>query len=116
MSRATVEECIDKVPNRFDLVLLAAYRSREISAGSHRTVEDEGEKNPLASLREIAAETQSSGDLRERLIASKQKQIEVDDAEDDAMALLMGADQEDLAGDSYEDENLLRTLMASQNQ
>jgi len=89
MARVTVEDCVDKVPNRFELVMLAAHRAREISAGSAVTVDRDNDKNPVVSLREIADETQSADDLRERLIESNQSQIEVDEPEEDAMALLM---------------------------
>ena len=68
MARVTVEDCVDKVPNRFELVMLAAHRAREISAGAPITVERDNDKNPVVSLREIADETQSADDLRERLI------------------------------------------------
>ena len=91
MARVTVEDCVDKVPNRFELVMLAAHRAREISAGSPLTVDRDNDKNPVVSLREIADETQSADDLRERLIESNQSQIEVAEPEEDAMALLMGA-------------------------
>ena len=94
MARVTVEDCVDKVPNRFDLVMLASHRAREISAGSAITVDRDNDKNPVVSLREIAEETQSADDLRERMIESNQTQIEVDEAEEDAMALLMGAEQD----------------------
>ena len=94
MARVTVEDCVDKVPNRFELVMLAAHRAREISAGSAVTVDRDNDKNPVVSLREIADETQSADDLRERLIESNQNQIEVDEPEEDAMALLMGAEQD----------------------
>ena len=81
---------VDKVPNRFELVMLAAHRAREISSGSSLTVERDNDKNPVVSLREIADETQTAGELRERLIESNQTQIEVDLPEDDSMAVLMG--------------------------
>ena len=90
MARVTVEDCVDKVPNRFELVMLAAHRAREIAAGSTVTVDRDNDKNPVVSLREIADETQSADELRERLIESNQNQIEVDEPEEDAMALLMG--------------------------
>ena len=115
MARVTVEDCVDKVSNRFDRVVLAAHRSREITAGGPLTIDRDNDKNPVVALREIAAETQQISDLRERLISSNQTQIEVDEAEDDAMALLMGADNEDLPQDDMPDENLLRTLMAAQS-
>jgi DNA-directed RNA polymerase subunit omega len=85
MARVTVEDCVDKVPNRFDLVMLASHRAREISAGSAITVDRDNDKNPVVSLREIAEETQSADELRERMIESNQTQIEVDEAEEDAM-------------------------------
>lgn len=116
MARVTVEDCVDKVPNRFDLVMLAAHRAREISAGSSVTVDRDNDKNPVVSLREIADETQSADDLRERLIASNQNQIEVDEPEEDAMALLMGAEQDKPEEDSMSEEMLLRQLMAAQGQ
>jgi DNA-directed RNA polymerase subunit omega len=116
MARVTVEDCVDKVPNRFELVMLAAHRAREISAGSPVTVDRDNDKNPVVSLREIADETQAADDLRERLIESNQNQIEVDEPEEDAMALLMGAEQDKPEEDSMSEEMLLRQLMAAQGQ
>ena len=116
MARVTVEDCVDKVPNRFDLVMLAAHRAREISAGAPVTVERDNDKNPVVALREIADETQSAEDLRERLIEANQTQIEVDEPEDDAMALLMGAEQDKPAEDDVSEEQLLRALMEAQGQ
>lgn len=116
MARVTVEDCVDKVPNRFELVMLAAHRAREIAAGSPVTVDRDNDKNPVVSLREIADETQSADDLRERLIESNQNQIEVDEPEEDAMALLMGAKQDKPEEDSMSEEMLLRQLMAAQGQ
>ncbi|MCL4109709.1 UNVERIFIED_CONTAM: hypothetical protein GTU68_018436 [Idotea baltica] len=89
MARVTVEDCVDKVPNRFELVMLAAHRAREISSGGAITVDRDNDKNPVVSLREIADETQTADDLRERMIEANQSQIEVDEPEEDAMALLM---------------------------
>ena len=116
MARVTVEDCVDKVPNRFELVMLAAHRAREISAGGAITVERDNDKNPVVSLREIADETQSADDLRERLVESNQTQIEVDEPEDDAMALLMGAEADKPADDDMSEEQLLRQLMEAQGQ
>ncbi|MEM6309352.1 MAG: DNA-directed RNA polymerase subunit omega [Pseudomonadota bacterium] len=116
MARVTVEDCVDKVPNRFELVMLAAHRAREISAGADITVDRDNDKNPVVSLREIADETQSADELRERLIESNQTQIEVDEPEEDAMALLMGAEQDKPDEDSMSEEMLLRQLMAAQGQ
>ena len=116
MARVTVEDCVDKVPNRFELVLLAAHRAREISAGSPISVDRDNDKNPVVSLREIAEGTQSADDLRERLIESNQTQIEVDEPEEDSMALLMGAEPDKPAEDDMSEEKLLRALMEAQGQ
>lgn len=118
MARVTVEDCVDKVPNRFELVMLAAHRAREISAGSAVTVDRDNDKNPVVSLREIAEETQSADELRERLIEANQSQIEVDEPEDDSMALLMGRGEpaDKPADDDMSEEKLLRALMEAQGQ
>lgn len=116
MARVTVEDCVDKVPNRFELVMLAAHRAREISTGGALTVERDNDKNPVVSLREIADEAQSADELRERMIESHQTQIEVDEPEEDAMALLMGAETDKPAEDDMSEEKLLRALMEAQRQ
>ena len=116
MARVTVEDCVDKVPNRFELVMLAAHRAREIASGSALTIDRDNDKNPVVALREIADETQSAEELRERLIESNQTQIEVDEPEEDAMALLMGSEQDRPAQDDMSEENLLRALMEAQGQ
>ncbi|ETX15729.1 DNA-directed RNA polymerase subunit omega [Roseivivax halodurans JCM 10272] len=117
MARVTVEDCVDKVPNRFDLVLLAAHRAREISSGAPLTVDRDNDKNPVVALREVAEETQSADELRERMIESNQTQIEVDEPEDDAMALLMGGAEPDKPqDDDMSEEKLLRALMEAQGQ
>lgn len=116
MARVTVEDCVDKVPNRFELVMLAAHRAREIAAGSAITVDRDNDKNPVVSLREIADETQTADQLRERLIESNQTQIEVDEPEDDSMALLMGGEADRPEEDDMSEEKLLRALMAAQGQ
>jgi len=82
MARVTVEDCIDKVTNRFELVLLASHRSRQISSGSQISVDRDNDKNPVVALREIADEQLSPGDLKEDLIHSLQKHVEVDEPED----------------------------------
>jgi DNA-directed RNA polymerase subunit omega len=82
MARVTVEDCIDKVSNRFELVLLASHRSRQISSGSQISVDRDNDKNPVVALREIADEQLSPGDLKEDLIHSLQKHVEVDEPED----------------------------------
>ncbi len=116
MARVTVEDCVDKVPNRFELVLLAAHRAREIAAGSPITIDRDNDKNPVVALREIAEETQNADDLRERMIESNQNQIEVDEPEEDSMALLMGGESDRPAEDDMSEEKLLRALMEAQGQ
>jgi DNA-directed RNA polymerase subunit omega len=125
MARVTVEDCVDKVPNRFELVMLAAHRAREITAGAPLTIDRDNDKNPVVALREIADETQSADELRERMIESYQTQIEVDEPEEDAMALLMGGDhhhhhhhhhhrRDEPMDDDMSEEKLLRALMEAQ--
>lgn len=116
MARVTVEDCVDKVPNRFDLVLLAAHRARELASGAPLTVDRDRDKNPVVALREIAEETQSVEDLNERMIESHQTQIEVDEPEDDQMSLLMGVEQDKPADDDMSEEKLLRALMQAQGE
>ncbi len=116
MARVTVEDCVDKVPNRFELVMLAAHRARELSSGAPLTVDRDNDKNPVVSLREIAEETQGAEELRERMIASHQTQIEVDEPEDDAMSLLMGVENDKPDDDDMTDEKLLRALMEAQSE
>ena len=81
MARVTVEDCVDKIPNRFELVLMAAHRARTLGGGVASTVEPENDKNSVIALREIADKGVSPGDMRERLIHSIQKQVEVDEPE-----------------------------------
>lgn len=87
MARVTVEDCIDKVDNRFELVLLASHRARLISQGAQITVDRDNDKNPVVALREIADETLSPGDLKEDLIHSLQKHVEVDEPEAEGAAI-----------------------------
>ena len=117
MARVTVEDCVDKVPNRFDLVMLAAHRARALSAGTPLTVDRENDKNPVVALREIAAETVRPEDLREQSIESHQRHIEVDEPEEDNMAVLMGDAPRGgplQRSDELDEERLLRALMAEQ--
>tara|TARA_R110002096_G_scaffold435770_1_gene662630 strand:+ start:100354 stop:100758 length:405 start_codon:yes stop_codon:yes gene_type:complete len=89
MARVTVEDCEDKVDNRFDLVLLAARRARQISAGAPITVERDNDKNPVVALREIADETILAKDLQEAVLYGLQKHVEVDEPEEDDISLLL---------------------------
>lgn len=95
MARVTVEDCIDKVDNRFELVLLASHRARLISQGAPITIDRDNDKNPVVALREIADETLSPGDLKEDLIHSLQKHVEVDEPEPDAATLIAAENQAD---------------------
>jgi len=87
MARVTVEDCIDKVENRFELVLLASHRARLISQGASITIDRDNDKNPVVALREIADETLSPDDLKEDLIHSLQKHVEIDEPEPDPATL-----------------------------
>ena len=83
MARVTVEDCVLKVPNRFDLVMVAAQRSRDISAGSPLTVERDNDKDPVIALREIAEETVDIDELNEALIRGMQRHVEIDEPEEE---------------------------------
>ncbi len=96
MARVTVEDCIDKVDNRFELVLLASHRARLISQGAPITIDRDNDKNPVVALREIAEETLSPGDLKEDLIHSLQKHVEVDEPEN-APSAISNASEDDEA-------------------
>ena len=116
MARVTVEDCIDKVSNRFELVLLAAHRARMISGGIEPSLDRDNDKNPVLALREIAVETVTFDELMESTIESHQRQIEVDEPDDDNLSLLTGERQrgkEDSAGETA-NEDLLRALMEAQ--
>jgi DNA-directed RNA polymerase subunit omega len=100
MARVTVEDCVLKVPNRFNLVLLSAQRAREIAGGGELTVERDNDKNPVVALREIAEGSIDLDNVRQDLISSLQKHVESDEPEDDAMELL--AADSNVAGVPYE--------------
>ncbi|ACA14618.1 DNA-directed RNA polymerase, omega subunit [Methylobacterium sp. 4-46] len=123
MARVTVEDCIDKVENRFELVLLAGHRARLLSSGAPLTVDRDRDKNPVVALREIADETITPDDLKEQLIHSLQKYVEVDEPEPEAVPLLSSSpaaaavapqaasgDDNDIQFDRMSEEDLLRGL------
>ena len=117
MARVTVEDCVDKVENRFELVLLASHRARMISSGSGLTVDRDNDKNPVVALREIAEQTIVPGDLKEDLIHSLQKYVEVDEPEPEPVPMIAGPsaptpDGEDgeMQFDRMSEEDLLRGL------
>ena len=123
MARVTVEDCIDKVPNRFELVLLASHRARTICSGAQIAVNRDNDKNPVVALREIAEKKIACDDLKEDFIHSMQKYVEVDEPEAEAVPMLstdtrmpvLGQDDQssDTQIDKMTEEELLRR-MASQ--
>jgi DNA-directed RNA polymerase subunit omega len=112
MARVTVEDCILKIPNRFELVVLAAQRANDIAAGSPLTIERNNDKNPVIALREIAGENVSFDELRRELVDGFRQNIELDDTEREMADMLseeqgisFAADQEELE-DLLEDESI----------
>lgn len=118
MARVTVEDCIDKIENRFELVLLASHRARLISSGAPITIDRDNDKNPVVALREIADERFSPEDMKEDLIHSLQKHVEVDEPEPEAVPAMaptskMSADPDvgsEVQFDRMTEEDLLRGL------
>jgi DNA-directed RNA polymerase subunit omega len=116
MARVTVEDCIDKVENRFDLVLLASHRARLISSGGQIAVERDNDKNPVVALREIADKAVSPEDLKEELVHSLQKYVEVDEPEPEGVPLIgapgtgIDADDTEVTTDRMSEEELLKGL------
>jgi DNA-directed RNA polymerase subunit omega len=123
MARVTVEDCVDKIPNRFELVLLAAHRARSISAGAPIAVDRENDKNPVVALREIAEKIIEPEDIKEDLIHSMQRFVEVDEPEPDAVPLLSSSPERnyfsrddqnaDVVIDRMTEEELLRGMERS---
>lgn len=111
MARVTVEDCEDKVDNRFDLVLLAARRARQISAGAPITVERDNDKNPVVALREIADETIKAADLQEAVLYSLQKHVEVDEPEEDDISLLLAEQKLSENNQDISADNLAKVAM-----
>ena len=116
MARVTVEDCVDKVTNRFELVLLAAHRARAISNGSAITIEPENDKNPVIALREIAEETVIPDDMREGLIHSIQKNVEVDEPEAGAAPLLSQDRRPVLGRDEQSSDMIVDQITMSEEQ
>jgi DNA-directed RNA polymerase subunit omega len=112
MARVTVEDCVEKVPNRFNLVLLAAHRSRAISAGAGLLVDRDNDKNPVVALREIADDVVDSDALREGLITSLQRVDEHSDAEEEAETLALLADPQH---QHMSEQELLRALQSDRD-
>ena len=97
MARVTVEDCVLKVPNRFDLVMVAAQRAREISAGAQLTLERDNDKNPVVALREIADATVNIHSLSESVVTGLQKHVENDEPEEEGQGFGVGAGEDMLA-------------------
>ena len=108
MARVTVEDCVDKIPNRFDLVLAAAYRARQLSGGADPLVDRDRDKNPVVALREIAAKVLKPDEVREEYIRSLQKHAEVDEPEEARAD--EDHDREDPQHRQVTEEELLRAL------
>ena len=107
MARVTVEDCVDKIPNRFDLVLMAAHRARQLSGGADTLVDRDRDKNPVVALREIAGRELKADDLKEDFIKSLQRHAEVDEPEQAAPVEEAG---EDMLTRQLTEEELLRAL------
>ena len=111
MARVTVEDCIDKIPNRYDLVLIAAQRARDISAGAHLCVDRDNDKNSVVALREIAENRVSIEDLQRSLVMGLQKYVETEEPEDEDDSLDLdsdtdfGFDDETDLGDDFDNED-----------
>src|SRR4030081_3798488 len=116
MARVTVEDCIDKVENRFDLVLLASHRAPTVSSGPPTTIDRDNYKVPIGAVREIAETTVSPDDLKEELVHSLQKYVEVDEPEPEAAPLIgaaggtVDADDTEVTVDRMTEEELLKGL------
>ncbi|MDQ2102041.1 DNA-directed RNA polymerase subunit omega [Azospirillum isscasi] len=106
MARVTVEDCVLKVPNRFELVMMAAQRAREIASGAPLSIERDNDKNPVVALREIADETVLLEHLKNALIKGHQKHVEPDEPEEEIVELMAGEHDWAARGDtSLEDED-----------
>jgi DNA-directed RNA polymerase subunit omega len=111
MARVTVEDCVDKIENRFELVLLASHRARQIAQGQQITIDRDNDKNPVVALREIGDGAIAPDDLREELIHSLQKYVEVDEPEKHAAPLIdANADQDGDTFDTMSEDELLRSI------
>jgi DNA-directed RNA polymerase subunit omega len=108
MARVTVEDCVDKIPNRFDLVLLAAHRGRQLSGGAEALVDRDRDKNPVVALREISVKALKADELREDFIKSLQRHAEVDEPE--AAQPVEETASEDMLHRQLTEEELLRAL------
>lgn len=112
MARVTVEDCIQQVPNRFKLVLLAAHRARNISSGAELKLDRDNDKNPVVALREIAEKAVKPNDMQESLVTSLQRVIPLEDVEDEeerAAIASRGGDE------GISEEDMLRALQTDRD-
>jgi DNA-directed RNA polymerase subunit omega len=124
MARVTVEDCVVRVPNRFELVLVAAQRAREITAGAQLTLDRDDDKNPVVALREIADDTVSLDKLQDSLIRGMQKHVEIDEPEEapelepslfgvaEAALGLPGDDVEEIDEEPADEEELAEDMLS----
>ena len=112
MARVTVEDCIDKVPNRFGLVLLAAHRARASSAGGQILVDRDNDKNPVVALREVADDVVDADELKEALIGTLQRVDEHSEAEEEAETLALLADPSHM---QMSEQELVRALQSDRD-
>jgi DNA-directed RNA polymerase subunit omega len=128
MARVTVEDCVVKVPNRFELVLVAAQRAREITAGAQLTLDRDNDKNPVVALREIADDTVPVDKLQDSLIRSMQKHVEIDEPEEtielepslfgvaeEALGV-PGDDIEEIDGEAADEEELAEDMLTVEDE
>jgi DNA-directed RNA polymerase subunit omega len=112
MARVTVEDCVEKVPNRFGLVLLAGHRARAIAAGGALTIDRDNDKNPVVALREIAEDTVQPAELKESLVVSLQRVDEHADVEEEAETLALLADPQHMR---MSEQELVRALQSDRD-
>ena len=112
MARVTVEDCVDKVPNRFELVMLAAHRAREIAAGSPLTVDRDNDKNPVVALRELAEDTVKPDELSEMIVTTLQRVDERTEAEDEAETVALLAEPQHM---NMAEQELIRALQSDRD-
>ncbi|WP_412546110.1 DNA-directed RNA polymerase subunit omega [Maricaulis sp. MIT060901] len=117
MARVTVEDCIEKIPNRFRLVLMAAHRARNISAGSALTIDRDNDKNPVVALREIADETLDMDMLKDSLVTGLQRVLPLEDDEETTEAPTPAAEMEALPAPAIEldETEMLKALQADRD-
>ena len=112
MARVTVEDCVQRVPNRFNLILLASNRARAIAAGSALTIDRDNDKNPVVALREIAEDTVDPTEIRETLIGSLQRVDEHSEAEEEAETLALLSDSTHA---HMSEQDLIRALQSDRD-